>query len=83
MATEESNEDTFFKDKKAMTISEVAITLEKYTANRKARDPNYQPNLLVAKTLEYANTVATNKNEDTVRKIRRCVGRHEVVSLVA
>jgi hypothetical protein len=71
MATEEGQEDVFFRDKKAMTISEVAIALDQCTSERKLRDPSYQPNLLVTKTLEYTNTVSTNKNPDTVRKIRR------------
>lgn len=62
--------DQFFSDQKAMTISEVAIALEQYTQERMLRDPLYQPNILVAKTLEYTNTIATNKNADTVRKIR-------------
>lgn len=62
--------DQFFSDQKAMTISEVAIALEQYTRERTLRDPSYQPNILVAKTLEYTNTIATNKNADTVRKIR-------------
>jgi len=62
--------DQFFSDQKAMTISEVAIALEQYTQERMLRDPSYQPNILVAKTLEYTNTIATNKNADTVRKIR-------------
>lgn len=62
--------DQFFSDQKAMTISEVAIALEQYTQERMLRDPSYQPNILVSKTLEYTNTIATNKNADTVRKIR-------------
>ena len=62
--------DQFFSDQKAMTISEVAIALEQYTQERMLRDPSYQPNILVSKTLEYTNTMATNKNADTVRKIR-------------
>jgi len=53
-----------------MTVSEVAIALEQYTNNRRTRDPSYQPNLLVSKTIEYTNTISTNKNLDTVRKIR-------------
>lgn len=65
-----ASSDAFFSDQKAMTISEVAIALEQYTQERKLRDPGYQPNILVAKTLEYTNTIATNKNPDTVRKIR-------------
>jgi len=73
MAAEEVQEDVFFKDKKAMTISEVAIALDQCTSERKLRDPSYQPNLLVTKTLEYTNTVSTNKNPDTVRKIRRYI----------
>jgi DNA-directed RNA polymerase II subunit RPB4 len=62
--------DQFFTEQKAMTISEVAIALEQYTQERMLRDPSYQPNILVSKTLEYTNTIATNKNADTVRKIR-------------
>jgi len=73
MATEEGQEDVFFRDKKAMTISEVAIALDQCTSERKLRDPSYQPNLLVTKTLEYMNTVSTNKNPDTVRRIRRYI----------
>jgi hypothetical protein len=53
-----------------MTVSEVAIALEQYTNDRRTRDPSYQPNLLVSKTIEYTNTISTNKNLDTVRKIR-------------
>lgn len=62
--------EEFFQDKKTMTVSEVAIALEQYTNDRRTRDPSYQPNLLVSKTLEYTNTISTNKNLDTVRKIR-------------
>ena len=65
-----STTDQFFSEQKAMTISEVAIALEQYTQERMLRDPSYQPNILVSKTLEYTNTIATNKNADTVRKIR-------------
>ena len=67
---DQSTIDQFFSDQKAMTISEVAIALEQYTQERMLRDPSYQPNILVAKTLEYTNTIATYKNADTVRKIR-------------
>lgn len=66
-----SDDVAFFSDQKAMTTSEVAIALEQYTRDRKLRDPSYQPNILVSKTIEYTNTIATNKNPDTVRKIRR------------
>jgi len=78
----EGDTDAFFQDKKAMTISEVAISLEQYTSERRMRDPNYQPNLLVARTMEYTNTVSTNKNPDTVRKIRRYVVRRYDVMLL-
>jgi DNA-directed RNA polymerase II subunit RPB4 len=66
--------DAFFSDKKTMTVSEVAIALEHYTQDRRMRDPSYQPNVLVSKTLEYTNTIATSKNADTVRKIRSVLG---------
>lgn len=67
---ESAGTDAFFSDKKTMTVSEVSIALEHYTQERRLRDPSYQPNILVSKTLEYTNTVANNKNADTVRKIR-------------
>jgi len=72
MAEEEQQDiDIYFKDKRSMTISEVSVAIKKYVDIMKANDADFQPNMLVGKTLEYANAFATNKNLDTVTKIRR------------
>ena len=73
MGDQSQDPDAFFKDKKTITISEVATMLEIHTENRKRADPDYQPNLLVGKTLEYTNLFAGSKNTESMMKIRACV----------
>jgi len=73
MADDQQDPDAYFKDKKTVTISEVAILLDEYVGTTRQRDPEYQPNLLVSKTLEYAKAFATNKNRASVQNIRKWV----------
>jgi hypothetical protein len=67
MADEQQDAETYFKDKKSVTISEVALALDLY----KATHPDQQPNVLITKTLEYTQIFAANKNRDSVQSIRQ------------
>ncbi len=57
-------------DAKALTISEVGVLFEDYMARTQQRDPDYQPNPMLLKAVEYAQRFSTNKNKDTLQKIR-------------
>lgn len=63
--------DEFFKDKKALTISELAILLERHVQSRKMVDSEYEPNPLLKKTLEYSQHFASNRNEETTKRMRQ------------
>lgn len=68
---DQQDADEFFKDKKAMTVSELAILLGRHVQSRKAVDPDYEPNLLLKKTLEYTQQFASNRNEETTKRMRQ------------
>lgn len=70
---DQQDADEFFKDKKAMTVSELAILLGRHVQSRKAVDPDYEPNLLLKKTLEYTQQFASNRNEETTKRMRQWV----------
>lgn len=58
------------KDIKVLTISEVACLIDEYVKGTQQRDADYQPNPMLVKAAEYASRFATNKNRDTLQKIR-------------
>ena len=59
-----SEGDSFFKDAKTLTVSEVALKLHTHLTTMQDRNPEYQPNMLLTKTLEYTRQfIATNKEE--------------------
>lgn len=53
-----------------LTISEVFVLFERNMDVWRRRDPEYQPSAMLQKAAEYAGRFATNKNKDTVQKIR-------------
>ncbi len=53
-----------------LTISEVALLFEQITGRTQQRDAEYQPSAMLLKAAEYAQRFATNKNKDTLQKIR-------------
>ena len=59
---------------KVLTISETLILVEQAVRMTQQRDPDYQPTPMLTKAVEYAQRFATNKNKDTVQKIRMCAG---------
>lgn len=77
MASEHQDIAEFFKDKKAMTISEVSLALEGYLHDMKQSKPDFEPNILVTKTIEYTKLFPLNKNKETVRTIRKYVIRND------
>lgn len=70
MSAEEHATEAFFKNASALTISEVALVLKSHTDKMKQGNPDFQPNPLLVKTIDYSNTFGTNKNRDTIDKIR-------------
>jgi hypothetical protein len=59
-----------FSEAKVLTISEVNLLLDEYLPRAKLKDPDYQPNPMLVKAMEYAQRFATNKNRETLVKIR-------------
>jgi hypothetical protein len=53
-----------------LTVSEVGVLFEEYTGRTQQRDAEYQPNAMLVKAVEYAQRFATNKNKETLQKIR-------------
>ena len=63
--------DNAFRNAQSLTVSEVAIILQNYVQHVKIENPEYQPNMLLAKTLDYAHQFALNRNKETLDKMRR------------
>ncbi len=63
--------DAFFKDKIGVNVSEVALLLADYVTQQKMRDPDYQPNVLLGKTLDYAEHFSNCKNKESLERMRR------------
>jgi hypothetical protein len=59
-----------FKDVKVLTVSEVGVLFEEYMGRTQQRDAEYQPNAMLVKAVEYAQRFSTNKNKETLQKIR-------------
>ena len=62
--------ETFFKDANTLTVSEVATVLQEHIQHMKARQPDYQANILLSKTLEYTQQFTSIRNTETLMKIR-------------
>lgn len=65
-----------FKDVKVLTVSEVGVLFEEYTGRTQQRDAEYQPNAMLVKAVEYAQRFSTNKNKETLQKIRELLANH-------
>ena len=59
-----------FKDVKVLTVSEVGVLFDEYTGRTQQRDADYQPNAMLVKAVEYTQRFSTNKNKETLIKIR-------------
>jgi hypothetical protein len=70
MADGASEGASVFKNAKALTVSEVALLLHEHVQTMRQDNPDYQPNMLLAKTLEYTQQFSSNKNKETLEKIR-------------
>lgn len=53
-----------------LTVSEVGVLFAQHMEIWARRDPDYQPSPMLQKAVEYAARFATNKNKETVQKIR-------------
>jgi hypothetical protein len=60
----------FYKDKYALSLSEVFLLLNENEQKAKVRNDDYLPNHLVQQTLDYSQAFGTNKQHATVEKIR-------------
>ena len=60
-----------FKDTKVLTISETGLILQTVTAQQ--RDPDYSAPPILQKALEYCGRFSTNKNRETLDRMRACV----------
>ncbi|EFN56279.1 hypothetical protein CHLNCDRAFT_145153 [Chlorella variabilis] len=69
------------KDIKVLTISEVACLIDEYVKGTQQRDADYQPNPMLVKAAEYASRFATNKNRDTLQKIREVIAHNQLSEL--
>ncbi|KAL4444588.1 hypothetical protein ABPG77_002405 [Micractinium sp. CCAP 211/92] len=78
MAQEEQD---VFKDVKVLTVSEVFVLFERNMDVWRRRDPDYQPSAMLQKAAEYAGRFATNKNKDTVQKIREMLAARNLSEL--
>lgn len=56
-----------------LNVSEVNLVLGSYLEFARAREPDYQPNPLLEKSLEYAKRFCTSRNKDALQKMRECV----------
>ncbi|PSC68049.1 DNA-directed RNA polymerase II subunit 4 [Micractinium conductrix] len=75
------DEQDVFKDVKVLTVSEVGVLFERNLEMWQRRDPDYQPSAMLAKAAEYAQRFATNKNKDTVQKIRELLASRQLTEL--
>lgn len=55
----------------ALSNAEASAMLSKIVEKKKADDPAYQPNPLLAKTLEYAERFSGNKTEAVNQQVRK------------
>lgn len=69
-AAQAANQAGLETDYKVLTISEVGVLFEGYTERTQQRDAEYQPNAMLLKAVEYSARFSTNKNKDTLQKIR-------------
>lgn len=60
-----------FDDASALSNGEASAMLSKIVDKKKADDPAYQPNPLLAKTLEYAERFSGNKTEAVNQQVRQ------------
>lgn len=74
-------EQDVFKDVKVLTVSEVCVLFERNMEVWRRRDADYQPSPMLQKAAEYAQRFATNKNKDTVQKIREMLAAHHLSEL--
>lgn len=63
----------FYKDKQALSVSDVFLMLEKYVSQRKTKDPDYHVNEHIEKSLKYTQDFAAFKNMETASKLREYV----------
>ena len=57
-------------DVKVLTISEVGALINDYVRNTQQRDAEYQPSAMLLKVADYSARFATNKNRETLQKMR-------------
>lgn len=62
--------DAFFQNARTLTISEVAAILDEHTISMQGMNPDYQPNMLLAKTLEYTKQFKSSENSEGLQKMR-------------
>ncbi len=60
-----------FDEASALSNGEASAMLSKIVDKKKADDPAYQPNPLLAKTLEYAERFSGNKTEAVNQQVRQ------------
>ncbi|KAI7836858.1 hypothetical protein COHA_009311 [Chlorella ohadii] len=73
-----SDQDDAFKDAKVMTLGEAGLVLEDVSQRLQRRDPDWQPNAMMLKAVEYAQRFSGNKNRDTLQKIRELLANRRL-----
>ncbi|KAL6779979.1 hypothetical protein ACKKBG_A14545 [Auxenochlorella protothecoides x Auxenochlorella symbiontica] len=76
MADDNSTDSAVFKDAKILNISEVNLVFAKYLEHMRQRDPEYQTNALMEKSMEYAKHFCTSRNKDALQKMRELLAQH-------
>ncbi|KDD77044.1 hypothetical protein H632_c33p3 [Helicosporidium sp. ATCC 50920] len=70
-AEDGDREKSVFAEAKVLTLSELDIFFERSLRARREADPEYTPNLLLGKAMEYARHFATNHSQESATKIRQ------------
>ncbi|PRW44955.1 DNA-directed RNA polymerase II subunit 4 [Chlorella sorokiniana] len=73
-----SDQDDAFKNAKILTLGEAGVALEEVSKRITQRDPDWQPNAMMLKAVEYAQRFAANKNRDTLQKIRELLANRRL-----
>jgi DNA-directed RNA polymerase subunit F len=69
-APQPNDQPSVYKDSRVITVAEAALILEDRINFRRKREPEYAPNPLVVKTVEYAQRFADNRNKDSLERMR-------------
>lgn len=78
-ATDDDRELLTDKDLKVLTVGEMGLLLDQVRSGQRPDDP--QPPAMTVKAMEYAARFATNKNRDTLVKMREMLAKHHLTEV--